>query len=88
MTKSLLMGITACVALALVGPTFAFAKHPTPKHPIRRVEYGRHDPNNWTRPYPTQLHAPKPVHDPLYESCESPWKHPDVSCPWGNDAGG
>jgi hypothetical protein len=29
---------------------------------------------------------PKPAGDPLYESCEAPWKHPDVQCP--NDAGG
>jgi hypothetical protein len=29
---------------------------------------------------------PKPAGDPLYESCEFPWKHPDVQCP--NDAGG
>jgi hypothetical protein len=31
---------------------------------------------------------PKPAADPLYESCEFPWKHLDVSCPWGNDSGG
>jgi hypothetical protein len=26
---------------------------------------------------------PKPAGDPLYESCEFPWKHLDVSCPYG-----
>jgi hypothetical protein len=31
---------------------------------------------------------PKPAGDSLYESCESPWKHLEVSCPWGNDSGG
>jgi hypothetical protein len=30
---------------------------------------------------------PKPAGDPLYESCEFPWKHLDVQCP-GNDQGG
>jgi hypothetical protein len=29
----------------------------------------------------------KPAGDPLYESCEFPWRHPDVQCP-GNDQGG
>lgn len=32
--------------------------------------------------------TPKPASDPLYDSCENPWKHLDVSCPWGNDSGG
>jgi hypothetical protein len=31
---------------------------------------------------------PKPAADPLYESCEYPWRHPDVSCPGlGGDGG-
>ena len=76
MTKSLLMGMTACVTLALVGPTFAFAKHPADKHPIRSAENGRRDPNNGTqltqqsvtskRPYPTQFRIPA---HPLVRDC-------------------
>jgi hypothetical protein len=31
---------------------------------------------------------PKPAGDPLYESCEFPWKHPDVSCPGNSGEGG
>lgn len=31
---------------------------------------------------------PKPAGDPLYESCEFPWKHPDVSCPGVSGEGG
>jgi hypothetical protein len=30
---------------------------------------------------------PKPAVDPLYDSCENPWKHLDVQC-GGNDQGG
>jgi hypothetical protein len=31
---------------------------------------------------------PKPAGDPLYESCEFPWKHPEVSCPGAGGEGG
>jgi hypothetical protein len=66
MTRLLLLGMTACVALALVGPTFAFAKHPADKHPIRSAENGRRDSNNRTRPYPTQFRIPA---QPLVWDC-------------------
>jgi hypothetical protein len=42
-----------------------------------------------TRRHPAQPSAqaaqpkPKPAGDPLYESCEFPWKRLDVSCPYG-----
>ncbi len=31
---------------------------------------------------------PKPAGDPLYESGEFPWKHPDVSCLGNSGEGG
>jgi hypothetical protein len=66
MTKLLLVGMTACVTVALVGPTFAFAKHPAHQHPIRHAENGRPNPDYGMRPYPTQFRIPA---QPLVWDC-------------------
>jgi hypothetical protein len=73
--RPVVMRIVVCAVAAVLLATSAQAAH----HKIRR--------------HPAQPSAqtvqqePKPAADPLYESCEYPWKHPDVQCP-GNDQGG
>jgi hypothetical protein len=66
MTKSLLMGMAACVALVLTGPSYSFAKHRADKHPTRNVENPRRDTNYGTRPFPTQFRIPA---QPLVWDC-------------------
>ena len=74
--RPLVMGIVVSAVAAVLLATSAQAA----RHKVRRP--------------PAQPSAqavqpkPKPARDPLYDSCEHPWKHLDVSCPWGNDAGG
>jgi hypothetical protein len=38
-------------------------------------------------PNTTRVNTGPRGNDPLYESCEAPWKHPAYQCP-GNDTGG
>jgi hypothetical protein len=57
MTKSLLAGMAACVALAFAGPAYAVEKHPAHKHPVRTAEkaYGEY---GGRQGYPTQFRIP------------------------------
>ena len=69
--RPLVMGIVVSAVAAVLLATSAHAAH----HKSRR--------------HPAQPSAqsvqpkPKPAGDPLYESCEFPWKHLGVSCPYG-----
>jgi hypothetical protein len=68
------MRIVVSAVAALLLATSAQAAH----HKIRRHP---------AQPY-AQTVQPKPKSDPLWESCEFPWKHPDVQCPNGGGEGG
>ena len=81
MTKSLLTGTAICTALAIfAGNANAYKAH-------------AHKTHNTTIPSTNGAQSGTPVNagphgnDPLYESCDQPWKHPAYQCP-GNDAGG
>src|SRR5262249_16778427 len=81
MTKPLVTGIrivASAVAAALLA-TSAQAAHHKKSHRHPAPPYAQA-----VQPKP----QPKPAGDPLYESCDFPWKHPDVQCPGANDAGG
>jgi hypothetical protein len=93
MMKSLLTGIAICTTLAVfAGNANAHKAHAQKAHnttttwptgPQRgSLPYGYGILPNDTRVY-TGPHGG----DPLYESCEAPWKHPAYQCP-GNDTGG
>jgi hypothetical protein len=66
--------VVSAVAAVLLATSAQAANHKIHRHPAQ--------------PFAQAVQPkPKPARDPLYESCENPWKHLGVSCPWGNDAG-
>jgi hypothetical protein len=67
--------LSAVADVLLTTPAQA-AKHKV-RHPAPQAR-------QTARPQP----QPKPTGDPLYESCEYPWKHPGVSCPGNSGEGG
>jgi len=85
MMKSLLTGIAICTTLAIfAGNADANKAHARKTHAIATpsttgVQSGR--------AAGTRVNSGPHGNDPLYESCDEPWKHPDVQCP-GNDTGG
>ena len=70
------MRIVASAVAAILLATSAQAAH----HKIRR-----HPAQPFAQTAQPKL---KPAGDPLYESCEFPWKHPEVSCPGVSGDGG
>ena len=82
MTKSLLTGIAICTTLAVfAGNANAHKAHAHKTHKTTTI---------WTignPPYGSRVNTAPRGADPLYDSCEYPWRHPDMQCP-GNDTGG
>lgn len=69
--------VVSAVAAVLLATSAQASHHKTRRHPAR-------PPAHAMRPKPN----PQPAVDPLYESCESPWKHPGISCPGAGSDGG
>lgn len=85
MTKSLLTGLAICTALAVCpGHASAHKAHAHKHHNATSV--WTHGIQRDSLPYGRANTGPH-GNDPLYESCEYPWRHPDMQCP-GNDQGG
>jgi hypothetical protein len=64
--------VVSAVAAVLLATSAQAAHHKIRRHPAQ--PYGQ----------AVQKPKPKPAVDPLYDSCENPWKHLDVQCP-GHD---
>jgi hypothetical protein len=85
MTKSLLTGIALCTTLALfAGNANAYKVHAHNAH--KTMTPSTTGAQSGTAAG-TRVNAGPHGNDPLYESCDEPWKHPAYQCP-GNDAGG
>jgi hypothetical protein len=70
--RQFMMTVTALAAFAATAVTAASparAAHHKVRHPAPHAR-------QVVQPVPT-----KPAADPLYESCEFPWRHPELSCP-------
>jgi hypothetical protein len=81
MSKSLLTGIAICTTLALfVGNADAYKAHAHKTHKATTTSPA----GMWSG---TRVDTGPHGSDPLYQSCEEPWKHPAYQCP-GNDSGG
>lgn len=85
MTKSLLTGFVVCATLAMFsGNSFA---HKARIHKTHRIPMWTNSMPRGSLPYGTRVNPGPHGDDPLYDSCEYPWRHPEVQCP-GNDNGG
>jgi hypothetical protein len=86
MTKSLLTGIAICTTLAVfAGNADADKTHVHKAH--KTATAWTTGTQRSTLPYGTRVDTGPHGSDPLYESCDAPWKHPAYQCP-GNDSGG
>ena len=87
MRKSLLTGIAACAALAaLAGNANAYEVHAHKAH--KTTTTSTTGPQGRSLPNGTRINTGPHGNDPLYESCESPWKHPEYACPGVGGEGG
>jgi len=85
MTKSLLTGLAICTALAVFpGNADAHKAHAYRAH--RATTLWTNGTHRGSPPYGRVNTGPHGI-DPLYDSCEHPWRHPEMQCP-GNDTGG
>jgi len=62
--------VVSAVASVLLATSAHVARHKSRRHPAQPSAQA-------VQP------RPKPAGDPLYESCEAPWKYLGVSCPYG-----
>jgi hypothetical protein len=86
MTKSLLTGIAICTTLAVfAGNANAYKAHARKTHKTTTTSATRIQ--SGTLRNGTHVNTGPHGNDPLYESCDAPWKHPAYQCP-GNDSGG
>ncbi len=86
MTKSLLTGIAICTTLAVfAGNANAYKAHAHKTHKTTTISTT--GPLRGSLPNGTRVNTGPRGIDPLYESCEAPWKYPAYQCP-GNDTGG
>jgi hypothetical protein len=79
MTKSLLTGIAICTVLAVfAGNADAYKAH------AHKTTTTWAKPPLWG-PMPNRSHVNTGPYgnDPIYESCEYPWRHLEVGCPYG-----
>jgi hypothetical protein len=85
MTRSLLTGVAICTTLTVfAGNANAYKAHAHKTHKTM---------STWTTgtqrgirpygylPYGTRFSTGPNGNDPLYESCEYPWRHLDMECP-------
>jgi hypothetical protein len=86
MTKSLLTRIAICTTLAVfAGNANAHKAHAHKTYKIHKTH--KTTTTGTQRPNGARVNTGPHGNDPLYESCEAPWKHPAYQCP-GNDTGG
>lgn len=87
MTKSLLTGIAICTTLAVfAGNAAAYKAYGHKTH--KTMTTSTSGTQSGGLPNHTRVNNAGPRgSDPLYDSCETPWKHPAYQCP-GNDTGG
>jgi hypothetical protein len=86
MTKSLLTGIAICTTLAVfAGNANAYKTHAHKTHKTTTTSTTG-TPRGSLR-NDTRVNTGPHSDDPIYQSCDYPWRHPEVQCP-GNDAGG
>ena len=84
MTKSLLTGLAICTTLAvLAGNANAYKAH-AHKTTTTSTTAAR----SRSLPNGTPVNIGPHGNDPLYESCDSPWKHPEYACPGVGGEGG
>jgi hypothetical protein len=88
-TLAITGALAACIAVPAAAATkagyknlFIVADNPLATSAQAAKHKVRHPARQTAQP------QPKPAGDPLYESCEFPWKHPDVSCPGNSGEGG
>jgi hypothetical protein len=81
MTKSLLVGIAICTTLAVFGGASAGARK-AHTHKAHNTHKTSTTSTTGTR-RSTLPDGPRANNDPIYESCEYPWRHLDVGCPYG-----
>ena len=83
MTKSALTGIATCTALAVfAGNADAYKAHAHKTYKTTTVSTtGTH---RGSVPDGTRVNTSHSSGgDPIYESCEYPWRYPGVGCPYG-----
>jgi hypothetical protein len=87
MTKSLLTGIAICTTLAVfAGNANAYKAH---AHKTGKTTATlTTGPQRGSLPNGTRVNTGSRSNDPLYKSCEEPWKHPAYSCPSSGGDGG
>lgn len=86
MAKSLLTGIAICTTLAVfAGNANAYKAHAHKAH--KTTATSTTGTQSGRLPNGTRVNTGPNGNDPLYESCDAPWKHPAYQCP-GNDTGG
>ncbi len=71
--------IAAAIVVSAVAPVLLAASAQASHHKARR--HLAHPPAHAVQP------KPKPAVDPLYDSCEFPWRNPAFSCPGVGDSG-
>jgi hypothetical protein len=83
MTKSLLTGIAICTTLAVfAGNANAYKTHAHKTHKTTTTS------TTGTLPTGTRVNTGPHGNDPLYKSCDEPWKHPAYVCPGSGGDGG
>jgi hypothetical protein len=86
MMKSLLTGIAICTTLAVfAGNANAYKAHAHKTH--KTTTTSTTGTQSRSLPNGTRVNTGPNGNDPLYQSCDEPWKHPAYACP-GNDMGG
>ena len=82
MTKSLFTGIAICTALAVfTGNTNAYNAHAHKTH--KTTTTSTRPPLRVPVPDRSRVDTGPYGNDPIYESCEFPWRHLEVGCPYG-----
>jgi hypothetical protein len=80
MTKSLLTGIAICTTLAIfAGNANAYKAH---THKTQKTHK-----TTTTSTTGTRVNTGPHGNDPLYKSCEAPWKYPAYACPGVGEGG-
>ena len=87
MAKSLLTGIAICTTLALfAGNADAYKARAQKTH--KTTTTSTTGMPRGSLPSGTRVNTGRRVIDPLWESCEAPWKYPAYACPNSGGEGG
>ncbi len=84
MTKSLpIVGIAICATLAAFAGANASAHKAHPRKLHRTTTTSTRPPLRAPEPDRSRSAAGPRSIDPIYDSCENPWRHLEVGCPYG-----